>query len=289
MKYPIATYGTIGVIAAAFLLHAIVSSWIAKHNSNNIESYRRRKLATTLIGVAAVVAVAIFWSRLLSHKGTFFGLLGAGLAVALREPLLSIAGRISIFAGHMYNVGDRIEINKMAGDVIDIGFFYTRLMEIGNWVKGDQVTGRITQFSNSIVFGNPVYNYTQNFSYIWDEVALPITYASNIDAATRILLDVAGQYTEEFLQTAQHELEKMRHSFLVPTFELKPAVYLTVTDNYIELAMRYVVDPKKRRIAKSFIYSRVFQQLQSRAQKDIHIGSTTMDLTVHEADDQKAA
>ena len=129
--------------------------------------------------VLGAVAIVGLWSKALPHTSTFLGLIGAGLAIALREPLLSIAGRLAVFAGHMYSVGDRIEINKMSGDVIDIGFFYTRMMEIGNWVKGDQYSGRIIQFANAQIFGTAVFNYTQNFSYIWDEIKLPITYASS--------------------------------------------------------------------------------------------------------------
>src|SRR5207237_8593116 len=139
---------------------------------------------------------------------TFAGVGGAGGAVALREPLVSIAGRIAIFVGKIFNVGDRIEINQMKGDVIDIGFFYTRMMEVGNWIGGDQASGRIVQIPNSKVFGTAIFNYTQNFSYIWDEVHLPITYDSNFDSATRILLDVGGEYTKEFLKGAQEELEE---------------------------------------------------------------------------------
>jgi small-conductance mechanosensitive channel len=281
--YPISTFGTLGVIILAYLLHLISKRIIESRGESGPERYRHRKFVSTIIFVVAILAIGALWSRLLQQKSTFFGILGAGLAIALREPLLAIAGRIAIFAGHMYTVGDRIEINKMGGDVIDIGFFYTRLMEIGNWVKADQVTGRITQFSNSIIFGTPVFNYTQNFSYIWDEIVIAITYDSNFDAATKILLDAADQYTREFLKTAESEIEKMRHSFVVPGFELKPSVFTNVTDNYVELTLRYIVDPKKRRAAKSFIFDRTLACLKKH--DDITMGSTTMDLTVRHPDD----
>jgi small-conductance mechanosensitive channel len=220
----------------------------------------------------------VLWSRLFHAKGTFWGLIGAGLAVALKDPLLSIAGRIAIFAGHMYSVGDRIEISKLTGDVVDVGFFYTRMMELGNWIEGDQATGRMVQFSNSIIFGHAVFNYTQNFSYIWDEITLPVTYKSNVQDASNILLDVGKQYTREFLEGAQAQMRRMKRYFLVPEFELEPTVYLKVTSNWVELTMRYLVEPKKRRAASNFIYSEVFRRVQGR--DDIAIASETMDLTV---------
>jgi len=281
MSYPIATYGTIAALLVAILGHYVARAWVRSLKLSNFERYRRRQFATTILFALCAIVIAVLWGRLLEHKGTFFGLLGAGLAVALREPLLAIAGRIAIFAGHMYRVGDRIELNQMAGDVIDVGFFYTRLLEIGNWVKGDQATGRITQFSNSIIFGTPVFNYTQNFSYIWDEIIVPVTYDSNVDQAQKILLEAAAQYSKEFLDIAEEELEKLRHSFLVPAVELKPAVFTDVTDNYVQITLRYVVDPKKRRVAKSFLFTRTLEMLRNH--KDIAIGSTTADFTLHQA------
>jgi small-conductance mechanosensitive channel len=130
-----------------------------------------------------------------------------------------------------------------------------------------------------MIFGTPILNYTQHLSLIWDEVVLPITYNSNMESAIRILTDVGSEYTREFLKNAEHDLEQMRRQFVVPHLELKPVVYVKVTSNWLELTMRYVVDPKQRRAASSFIYKEVFKRI-SQAQ-DIQIASETMDLTVH--------
>jgi small-conductance mechanosensitive channel len=278
LPYPYAIVGTALGIALAFAIKFIGDRVIRK-NGDPKERYRRYKYLNTALVVLVTMLVIVLWGRLLKNRGTFFGLLGAGVAIALKEPLLSVAGRIAIFAGHMYSVGDRIEIHKMTGDVIDIGFFYTRMMEIGNWITADQATGRIVQMSNAQVFGAPVFNYTQNFSYIWDEIDLPITYDSNIEEATKIMSEAGTDYTQDFMQKAEHDLESMRHSFLVPTVELKPHVFLSFDSNYVTLTMRYIVDPHQRRGAKNFLFSRMLQKIQER--HDIQWGSTTSDVTVH--------
>jgi len=200
LHHPIAVLGTIGVFALGYLIHLAGSRYIDAKIKEPREHYRKRTYLSTAIAVLGTLVIILLWGRLLEHRGTFFGLVGAGMAVALREPLLSIVSRIAIFAGNLYTVGDRIEIEKMTGDVIDVGFFYTRMMELGNWLGGDQVTGRLVQFSNSQVFGKPVFNYTAHFSYIWDEISLSITYTSNMQAATQILTDVGGEYTHDFLK-----------------------------------------------------------------------------------------
>lgn len=278
---PVAVIGTVVAIALAWLLSFLGRKYFDAHVHDPKEHYRKIRFLNTALTVAVVVVIVALWSRLFHAKGTFWGLIGAGLAVALKDPLLSIAGRIAIFAGHIYSVGDRIQISQLTGDVVDVGFFYTRMMELGNWIGGDQATGRMVQFSNSIIFGNPVYNYTQNFSYIWDEIQLPITYSSNVQEATRILVEVGKQYTREFLEGAQAQMQRMKHYFLVPDFELEPTVYLKVTSNWVELTLRYVVEPKKRRAASNFIGAEVFKRVQQR--KDINIASETMDLSVHPA------
>ena len=278
LHYPVAIIGTIVVVIAAVAAYFAVRNYIDRHVGDPKEHYRKRQVLSSLVVIFSVAAIGILWARLLQHTGTFLGIVGAGLAIALRDPLLSIAGRIAISAGGMYSVGDRIELDKMKGDVIDVGFFYTRMMEVGAWIGGDQVSGRIVQLSNSRVFGTPVFNYTQNFAYIWDEITLPITYTSNLQAATKILLDVGGEYSREFLTGAEAQLREMERYFVVPAFELKPNVYVKVTSNWLELTMRYVVEPKKRRNATTFIYTEAFKRVQ--ASGEIRIASETMDLTV---------
>lgn len=276
--------GTIGTLLVAWIVSTVGHKIIHARDLSPKEHYRIYRLLNTVVTVLTVAAIIAFWSKIFEHKGQFWGLIGAGLAVSLREPLLSIAGRVAIFASHMYSGGDRIEINKLSGDVIDVGFFYTRMMEIGNWVSGDQYSGRTIQFANAQVFGTPVFNYTRTFGYIWDEIRVPVTYASNVKAVSDILKDVGREYTQEFLRGAQAQIEKMQRYLMVPRFEVDPDVYIKVTDNYIDMTLRYIVDPKQRRKASSFIYAEVFRRIRER--DDIEIGSNTMDITVHSPDSE---
>lgn len=287
MEYPVATIGTVVTIAAAVVLDRIGVALINRRASSSQQRYGWRGNLGICIGILATIVVLLFWVRLFPNKGTFFGLIGAGFAVALREPLLSLAGRLSIWAGKMYRVGDRIEFQSMAGDVIEIGFFYTRMLEIGNWIHGDQATGRIVQFPNASVYQHAVYNYTQNFKFIWDEIQLPITYASNVEQATQILLEVGEEYTASFAEDAKIDIERMRRSALLPDLNFKPTVFTKVTSNYIQLDMRYLVDPRRRRATSSYLYTRLFDRIKDISH--ITIGSDTMNLTLYDGDKQDAA
>ncbi len=277
--YPIAIFGTIITIFGGWIINKALNSYIVHQQGGDPkEHYRKRQMVSTAVLVASAVIIVILWARLLQRTGTFLGIVGAGLAIALREPLLSVAGRVAIFAGHIYTVGDRIEINKMSGDVIDVGFFYTRMMEIGNWIKADQYSGRIIQFANAQIFGAAVFNYTRNFAYIWDEINLPITYVSNMKAAQEIMSNAGEDYTREFMNEAQESIKQMQRYFLVSSFELRPQVYLNFDSNYVTLTMRYLVDPKKRRSARNFLFTRILDRVQQR--NDISFGSQTMEVAI---------
>lgn len=280
IPYQASVLGTLVTLLVAWGIYAFGRRYIARHARDSGGRYLRRKLLSTTLTVLTVVVLVIIWSSHLPNAGVFLGLLGAGLAVALKDPLLSVFGRMAIFAGRMYTVGDRVEIDQMKGDVIDIGFLYTRLMEIGNWIEGDMATGRTVQFSNAKVFAGAIFNYTSHFQYIWDEIRLPITYASNLKAANDILLDAGRDYTKEFLAGAEKELDQMGRDFLVPRFQLDPNVYVRVTSNWVECSLRYIVDAKLRREAANFIYRKVFEQVQAR--QDIQIASETLDVAVHQ-------
>lgn len=174
LPLPIAILGTIAVIVTSLCATYISRKIIESRNRDSDERYRKKQVTNGVTSLLTLITIVILWAHLLEQPGTFLGLFAAGLAIALKQSLLAIAGRIAIFGGRMYSVGDRIEVDKVKGDVIDVGLMYTRMMELGNWVAGDQASGRIVQFSNSKLFGDTmVYNYTANFRYIWDEVMLP--------------------------------------------------------------------------------------------------------------------
>jgi small-conductance mechanosensitive channel len=285
IPYPVPLIGTAAVLVVAWLVLWIGHKLLRSRERDSNERYRTVRLLNTIVVVVALAIIVALWSRLFQHTSTFLGLIGAGLAVALREPLLSIAGRIAIFMGRIYNIDDRIEINKLSGDIIDIGLFYTRMMEIGNWIGGDQYSGRIIQFANAQIFGTPVFNYTRNFAYIWDEIRLPVTYESNVKAATELLKKVGGDYSREFMEGAEQQVKKMQRIFMVPNFELEPSVFMKVTDNWVELTLRYLVDPRQRRNATTFIFREVFRGI--RARDDIQIASSTMTLTIQRSELEK--
>lgn len=104
-----------------------------------------RKNVIYIVGIILIIIVFFIWIQDINSITIFLGVAGAGLALALQEVILSVAGWLLILLRHPFETGDRVEINGIKGDVIDIRLFQTSLLEIGNWVNADQSTGRIVK------------------------------------------------------------------------------------------------------------------------------------------------
>jgi small-conductance mechanosensitive channel len=126
-----------------------------------------------------VSLLAWIWVEELLSLSTFLGLVSAGLAIALREPLINLMGWAFIVWRRPFEMGDRIEIGGQAGDVIDMRVFQFTLLEIGNWVDADQSTGRAIHVPNGKVFSESLANYSKGLAYIWNEIPVRVTFESD--------------------------------------------------------------------------------------------------------------
>jgi small-conductance mechanosensitive channel len=205
------------------------------------------------------------WLENFGDLSVTFGLLAAGLAFALQEVIGSIAGWTTILSGRPFIIGDRIETGGIRGDVVDINLLRTSLMEIGNWMGGDQNTGRIVTVSNAFIFKEPLYNYSQHLHYVWDEIMVPVTYESDWQRAIQIMVAAVQQHAlyAELLPAAQEQRRRARRKFAIKITSLDPRVFVRMTDNWIELGLVYPVDTDSRRAFRSDITQRILADLNN--------------------------
>jgi small-conductance mechanosensitive channel len=179
------------------------------------------------------------------------GFISAGLAFALQKVITSIAAYFVILRGQVFRVGDRILMSGVRGDVISLGFTRTTIMEMGQppgerpddpkvWIKSRQFTGRIVTVTNDKIFENPVFNYSRDFPYIWEEMTLPVKYTGDRRRAEAIILEAAGRHAIEIREISEETLERMQREYHVSKNDLKPRVYYRLTDNWIELNLRFL-------------------------------------------------
>jgi len=178
------------------------------------------------------------------------GLIGAGLAFALQRVITAVAGYFVILRGKTFNVGDRIQMGGVRGDVIGLTFMQTRIMEMGqspreedddkSWVRSRQFTGRIVTVTNDKVFDCPVYNYTHEFAYIWDELSIPVAFHQDFAKAEQIILEAANGQARTSRGMGKEEVKRLEDRFGIDAGEIDPRVFWRITEDWMELTVRFL-------------------------------------------------
>jgi small-conductance mechanosensitive channel len=235
------------IIFAVWLVRRLVMRVAMERIDDVMMRYQFQKIS----GYIAVAAVIALLSPLLiggfKNAATYFGLLSAGIAIALQELISDFAGWVFIIWRRPFKIGDRIQVGEVAGDVIDIRIFQFSLIEIGNWVDADQSTGRIIHVPNGHVFTQVLSNYSSGFQFIWNEIPVLVTFESNWKVAKQLLHDIADQHGVELTESAENQIREASKQFLIFYSTLTPTVYTDVKDSGVMLTIRYICEPRKRR------------------------------------------
>lgn len=212
-----------------------------------------------------VVRVIVEYKQSIADLSILLGFVGAGITFALQEVILSIAGWLGIIFGRFYRVGHRIKLDNIVGDVIDIGIFRTTLMECGNWVDGDLYNGRIVRIANSFVYKEPVFNYTSDFNFLWDEIKLHLKHNSDYEQARDIIVKAIDKIEtiKDNAIYAKEQWEEISNKYFVENAQTAPLVHFSVDRNGIEFTIRYVVDPRKRRSLRDEILTIILLELRN--------------------------
>jgi small-conductance mechanosensitive channel len=221
--------------------------------------YRWRKSSAYIAFVFILLVLGRVWFEGFESIATFLGLLSAGLAIALKDLLVNLAGWIFIMWRRPFEVGDRIQIGNLAGDVIDLRIFQFTLMEIGAWVNADQSTGRVIHVPNGKVFTEAQANYHKGFQYIWNEIPVLITFESNWERAKKILQEIGIKRAEHLSASAEQRIKEASRKFMIFYSKLTPTVYTTVKDSGVLLTIRYLCEPRRRRDSEQVIWEDILE------------------------------
>lgn len=273
--------GQLITVVAGFVLIGLLAHWLQRWLTRYISNQRTLSSlgqATKFLAyVAAILLVVTVFSGQLPGLTVTLGVAGAGIAFALQEVIASIAGWIAISFGQFYIVGDRVQLGGIRGDVIHIGVLRTSLMEIGEWVKADQYNGRIVRISNSFVFKEPVFNYSEEISFIWDEIAIPVRYGSDHKLAREIMLKAAETVVSATIENVAREWEVMRQKYPLEHATVEPRVFLIANDNWMQVTLRYAVDVKRRRTVHDELFMYILDAI-AETEGRVALASATFEL-----------
>ncbi|MFW5775335.1 MAG: mechanosensitive ion channel family protein [Chitinivibrionales bacterium] len=246
---------TVGVIIALMVLSALLQRIIrlgSRYRRVSKAAFWTGQTINIITTILIILGVLSVWFDDPRRLTTAMGLISAGLAFALQRVVTAWAGYFVILRGKVFNVGDRITMGGVRGDVIALGFTRTTVMEMGQppsvemadpamWVEARQYTGRIVTITNDKVFDEPIYNYTRSFPYLWEEMHIPVGYSVDRRKAEAILLNAARKHTVRIRELSRQDLDEFRRRYFLRTPYLIPRVFMRITDNWLELSVRFIV------------------------------------------------
>tara|TARA_B100000676_G_C18069991_1_gene843629 strand:+ start:1992 stop:2897 length:906 start_codon:yes stop_codon:yes gene_type:complete len=247
-------------ILVFIFIRRFVLKIVFKKTDDALIRYRWQKTSSYIIYVFALIVIGRIWFKGIQSIATYLGLLSAGVAIALKDPLTNITGWFFILSRTPFAVGDRIQVGVHSGDVIDINFFKFTLMEIGHWGEGEQSSGRIIHIPNGKVFTETLANYGKGFKYIWNEVPVLVTFESDWKKAKKILNQISIKHAEHVSKAAARKFKETSKLFMMYKPDFNPQVYTKVEDSGILLTIRYLCNPRKRRITSQMIWEDILDE-----------------------------
>lgn len=275
------------VLLVSWVIRWLVGAVLTRTKRETLHAkFWTRQAISILTVILIVLGLLSIWFNNPKGMTTAFGLMSAGLAFALQQVVTSIAGYFVILRGRIFAAGDRISMGGVRGDVVRVGFIQTTIMEMGEppnmqggsrqtWVRSRQFTGRIATVTNSRIFTDPVFNYTREFPFIWEEMSIPITYKADRKRVEEILLEAARLHALNPDSMTIEAKENLQKRFGVQPIDLPPRVFYRLTDNWLELTVRFLLHTHGIRIAKDAMSRHIITALD---EAGIGIASATYDI-----------
>jgi small-conductance mechanosensitive channel len=250
---------TISIIILFSIFRSVFLNIAFKKTFDTKKFHALKQVSGYIIVLLFIVLAIQIWSEGFTHIATFMGLLTAGIAIALKDIVANIAAWIYILINKPFQIGDRIQLDIDAGDVIEIQPLYFTVLEIGKWVDADQSTGRIISIPNNLLFAKPLINYTKTFEYIWNEIGILVTFESNWELAKKLFGEIIKKRYEQFAPEARDKVRLASKKMMIIYPQLTPIVYTSVKDNGIMLTMRYLCEPRKRRNSEMILWEEILK------------------------------
>lgn len=273
---------TLAIVALRSVLAIFVRSATRKRPLER-RSFWLRQSVNLFTAALFLIALMSIWFDDPTRLATGIGLVSAGLAFALQKVVTSLAGYFVIIRSRVFTIGERITMGGVRGDVVSLGFLKTTLMEMGDpttgastaWVRGRQYTGRIVTVTNDKIFEEPIFNSTRDFPFLWEEIQIPITYTADRKRAEAILLAAAERATVDIQKEAEAYRGRMNDEYHIDLGRLAPQVYYRLTDNWLELSVRFIAFDRFTRELKDRIAREILAGFD---EVGIGIASTTIDI-----------
>ena len=246
-----------------FIIRRVLLTTAYKFVDDIKTRHQWRKVTSYISFTLIFIIIAQIWFKGIESIATYLGLVSAGIAIALKEPLSNFTGWLYIIWKGPFDVGDRIQLGDQSGDIIDTNIFNFTVMEIGSWIDADDYTGRIIHVPNGLIFSETLANYGKGFKYIWNEIPVLLTFESDWKKAKNLLTDIVVANSKIKLKNAEKTFNEATKKFMFKKPTLEAKIITKVEMSGVELTLRYLCEPRQRRETEHKIWEDILNVFEN--------------------------
>lgn len=213
-----------------------------------------------ILNIIEILCLLFIWDDYIKNLMTLISVVSAALTIALRELILNFFCGLYIKIKKPFNVEDRIQIDDLKGDVMNISTLNFEVLEVSNKDDRGQSTGVVITFPNSIVFSKAIKNINKGFKYVWDELTINIKMDCDLVKNKQELYKIVNglEVVKNIPKKMKEEVDIVNQTNRVYFNKYDPIIYTKLVGDHIELTIRYLMHPKKSRYVESVIWNKVY-------------------------------
>ena len=253
------SFSTFFVLLIFYIIKKLGKIFINKKTEGKTEFFFNQSFKVVINFIEIIILISI-WADSIKSLVTLISVISAAMTIALREMILNFFCGIYIKAKKPFKVEDRIEIEDLRGDVMNISLLDFEVLEVSTKEENGQSTGVVVNFPNSIVLSKPVKNINKGFKYVWNELLIKVKYDSDLVKNKKNIYKIINN-----IETIKNIPKKMKSQIKSMTAENRiyfnkydPIIYTKIVDDHVELTVRYLMHPKKARYVESVIWNKIY-------------------------------
>ena len=264
-----------GAIAVLLIgLHLVISRMVLPRRYQKEMLFLARRLGRYAVALLILVVFSFYLIEDLTLVATTLGLVSAAIVISVQDVFAAFFGWFAIMLGRKFTIGDRLEIEGVRGDVLDIQLLRTTLVEVNNWLGVDQPTGRVLFIPNNFIFKSKVFNFSHGHPYIWGKIDVTVTFATPTAGAQALFTKVLEEETRRDFAEARAAAGEMERRYGVEDAEYSPKIYTRIADSGVTFSLIYVSHYRSSSATRNRINRRLIAELETH--KHIQLAYNTL-------------
>jgi len=273
----------LAIIIIAVLIDYAIGAIIRKTSMDRRQVATLRTVTRVTLQIVVVLLILLVTFGRPTQLGTFLGLAGAGLTVALKDFIIAFFGWFVLMGKNGVRLGDWVEINGVTGEVVELGMFHTVLLETGNWTDLGHPTGRRVTFTNGFAVEGHYFNFSTSGQWLWDELQIVLPAGQNPYPVVEAIQKIVLEATSESAQQAEQEWKVATKSRDM-TVSAAPAINVKPVVGGVEISVRYVTRANERSLLRAKLNHAAVDLLGSRPDSGPDVSHQAVPLVEKSAD-----